>query len=54
MNDLQKNILITGAASGLGKAIAKLYATQGWNILVVDIQDQLGQQFVDALNANGQ
>ena len=46
MNDLQKNILITGAASGLGKPIAKIYANKGWNILVVDIQDQLGSQFV--------
>ncbi len=48
-----KNILITGAASGLGEAIANLYANKGWNILVVDIQDELGLKFVDELNNNG-
>ncbi|MBL4660021.1 MAG: SDR family NAD(P)-dependent oxidoreductase [Alcanivoracaceae bacterium] len=48
-----KNILITGAASGLGKAIANLYADKGWNVLVVDIQDELGQGFVKELHDNG-
>lgn len=48
-----KNILITGAASGLGKAIANLYANKGWNVLVVDIQDDLGQAFVKELNEVG-
>jgi len=48
-----KNILITGAASGLGKAIAQLYADKGWCVLVVDIQDQLGNDFVEELNNNG-
>ncbi|HHL31145.1 MAG TPA: SDR family NAD(P)-dependent oxidoreductase, partial [Oceanospirillales bacterium] len=50
----KKKILITGAASGLGKAIATLYASQGWRVLVADIQDELGHAFVDALNNNGQ
>ncbi len=50
---MKKNILITGAASGLGRAIANLYANKGWNILVVDIQDELGQTFVNELNNNG-
>lgn len=48
-----KNILITGAASGLGKAIATLYANKGWNVLVVDIQDDLGTAFVKELNDEG-
>lgn len=48
-----QNILITGAASGLGKAIANLYADMGWNILVVDIQDDLGQKFVTELLTQG-
>lgn len=45
-----KNILITGAASGLGKAIAQLYADKGWRVLVVDIQDKLGEEFIKELN----
>jgi NAD(P)-dependent dehydrogenase (short-subunit alcohol dehydrogenase family) len=47
-----KNILITGGASGLGKAIANKYANQGWRVLIVDIQDELGQKFVNELNDN--
>jgi len=53
MREKLKNILITGAASGLGKAIANLYANKGWNILVVDIQDELGESFVKELNDAG-
>ncbi len=48
-----KKILVTGAASGLGKAIANLYANKGWMVLVVDIQDQLGNAFVDKMVAEG-
>ncbi len=48
-----KKILITGAASGLGKAIAQLYASKGWLILAVDIQDDLGTKFVNELNSTG-
>ena len=49
----KKNILITGAASGLGKAIANYYANNDWNILAVDIQDELGNAFVKELNDAG-
>jgi len=49
-----KNIIITGAASGLGKAIAELYAQKGWNVLVVDIQTAKAEKFVDELLESGQ
>ncbi len=48
-----RNILITGAASGLGKAIAILYAEKGWNVIIVDIQDALGKELVAELTLNG-
>jgi len=28
-----KTIFITGASSGLGKATAKLFASNGWNVI---------------------
>ncbi len=48
-----KNILITGAASGLGKALAQYYANLDFRVLVVDIQDAIGQEFVAKLQADG-
>ena len=48
-----KNVLITGAASGLGKALAQLYANNGFNVLIVDIQDEIGQCFVTELKTQG-
>jgi len=37
-----KRILITGAASGLGLAMAKKYASEGWAVCIADIQDEEG------------
>ena len=37
-----KRILITGAASGLGLALAKKYASEGWSICIADIQEEEG------------
>lgn len=48
-----RNILITGASSGLGKAIAILYAEKGWNVIIVDIQDKLGKKLVTELTLEG-
>lgn len=44
-----KKVVITGAASGLGKAIAKHFGQQGWQILAIDIQDKAGLKLVEEL-----
>lgn len=37
-----KVALVTGAASGFGEAIARLYAAEGAKVVVADVNDQLG------------
>ena len=52
--DLQgKTALVTGAASGIGKAVALLYAQHGAHVMVSDIDAAGGQQVVAELQALG-
>ena len=44
-----KGILITGAASGLGLAMAKKYAREGWAVCIADIQDEEGLKVASQL-----
>ena len=41
-----KVALITGAASGMGEAQARLFAAEGAAVCVTDIQDERGAQVV--------
>lgn len=53
-NDLQgKTALVTGGASGIGKAVALLYGQHGANVMVSDIDPVQGQQVADQLSAAG-
>ena len=49
----QKRVLITGGASGLGKAIADKFAGLGWRIAVVDINFEGAQAVAAEANQNG-
>ncbi len=54
MNRLEGKVaLITGAASGIGRESALLFAREGASVVVVDINDDLGKQTVDQINATG-
>ena len=48
-----KNILITGAAQGMGAANAVHFAAQGANICLGDLDVDLAQNVADEINASG-
>jgi 2-hydroxycyclohexanecarboxyl-CoA dehydrogenase len=39
MRFAQKNVLVTGAAAGLGRHIARAFAAEGADIAILDFQD---------------
>ncbi|MGN6340012.1 MAG: SDR family NAD(P)-dependent oxidoreductase [Ginsengibacter sp.] len=48
-----KIAIITGAGSGIGKAISLLYATEGAKIVVSDINEKGGNETVSEIKAKG-
>ena len=48
-----KVVIVTGAASGLGKADAEHLAREGARLVLTDINDEAGQALTDALTADG-
>ncbi len=46
-----KTVVITGAASGLGKAIAMKFAKNGANVVVSDINEEAGHKVVKEIEA---
>jgi NAD(P)-dependent dehydrogenase (short-subunit alcohol dehydrogenase family) len=49
----KKVAIVTGAGSGIGKAIAILYAAEGAKIVVSDIDEGGGYETVDEIKKNG-
>ncbi len=48
-----KVALVTGAGSGIGKAIAILYAKEGAKVIVNDINEENGKSVVDHITSEG-
>ncbi|MBY0204713.1 MULTISPECIES: SDR family oxidoreductase [Paenibacillus] len=48
-----KVAIVTGAGSGMGKAIATLYAQEGAKVVVSDINEEAAQAVVQEIQANG-
>ena len=54
MNEFDEKVaLVTGAASGIGKSIALLYAKNGAKVIVSDIDDEGGEETVDEIQKRG-
>ena len=48
-----KTALITGGSNGIGKATALLFAKEGANVVIVDINDKTGRAVADEIKTNG-
>ncbi|CAI3951571.1 SDR family NAD(P)-dependent oxidoreductase [Commensalibacter communis] len=53
MSFKNKTIIITGGASGIGKATVKKFCQLGANVVIADLNDKEGQALSDNLNTEG-
>ena len=49
-----KVALVTGAASGIGLAVAQVWAREGANVVVADVDTEGGEKAVADLKAQGE
>ena len=49
MNDSSKRVLITGAASGLGRELANTWSERGWRVAISDVDQDSAEQARQAL-----
>jgi NAD(P)-dependent dehydrogenase (short-subunit alcohol dehydrogenase family) len=48
-----KVALVTGGASGIGRAVAEMYAREGARVVVSDVDESAGQETVSGILTNG-
>jgi len=53
MKQLENKVaIITGGASGIGKAIVKLFVKEGAKVIVADLNEEIGKKTVEELGSN--
>ncbi|MFU8860973.1 MAG: SDR family NAD(P)-dependent oxidoreductase [Cyclonatronaceae bacterium] len=53
MNDMKKTAIVTGAANGIGRAVATAFATNGYDVIIADIDTDNGKKLQDQLLNDG-
>jgi NAD(P)-dependent dehydrogenase (short-subunit alcohol dehydrogenase family) len=53
VNCVTKTCLVTGGAQGIGAAIARAFASRGYDIIMIDIDQQACQENSEAISAAG-
>ena len=53
MRLLNKNAVITGSGNGIGRAIAEIFAKEGANVTVADIEEDSGKETVNRIKESG-
>jgi 3-oxoacyl-[acyl-carrier protein] reductase len=53
MRVLNKVVIITGAASGIGKATAELFAEEGATVVIADLSTSLGEDVASTIRQQG-
>jgi NAD(P)-dependent dehydrogenase (short-subunit alcohol dehydrogenase family) len=49
-----KVVIITGAASGIGRATAQIYAREGARVIIADVNEKGGEETLSMINKSGQ
>ena len=47
-----KTVLITGGAAGIGAAAVRKFASEGWNVVSIDVDSEAGNALADALTSS--
>jgi NAD(P)-dependent dehydrogenase (short-subunit alcohol dehydrogenase family) len=53
MNFQNKVVIVTGAANGIGKGIAQMYAKKGAKVILADINEENGKEAAKQIHATG-
>ncbi|MBT2755028.1 glucose 1-dehydrogenase [Mesobacillus foraminis] len=53
MDFTNKTVIVTGAANGIGKGVARLYADKGATVILADLDEESGKKAASAIEEEG-